>query len=35
MVETGIHLGVVVIDLDPVLREGVADTLEVGVANSM
>ena len=31
MVQTGVDLGVVVIDLDPVVRERIADALQVGM----
>src|ERR1035437_7145534 len=31
MVQAGVHFGVVVVDLDPVRRKGVADALQVGV----
>ena len=31
VVETGVDFGVVVVELDPVLREGVADALQIRV----
>ncbi len=31
MIEAGIDFGVVVIDLDPILRKGVADALQIGM----
>ncbi len=31
MIEARIHFGIVVIELDPVVGEGIADALQVGV----